>query len=190
MNIIFSLVSILAVAFGILWLSGMVTMDSLTKSNIENISNDSDFSKLVSDPIEAAKEVKEKLTITSGETIDLSNQNLTETPESIFTQTEARTLNLSNNKLSGSLPGEIRFLKNLMVLNLSNNDFTGVPAEIGQLSNLAELDLSNNNLTGLPYELGNLSNLKVLNISGNAYSEADLAIIVAKLPDSVNIITD
>lgn len=122
--------------------------------------------------------------------IDLSNTGLTKTPMDVFGKTNTEELNLSQNSLTGSLPAEIRLLQILKVLNLSNNQFTGVPAEIGQLKNLEVLDLSNNKITGLPNELGNLSNLKILNLKGNAYSAADLAGITARLPKTVEVIVD
>jgi len=56
------------------------------------------------------------------------------------------------------------------------------------LSNLEILDLSNNQLTGLPYELGNLKNLKTLNLSGNNYAKQDLEIIKKGLDERVEII--
>lgn len=120
--------------------------------------------------------------------IDLSNQNLQKVPDYIFTQTSLKELNISNNKLTGSIQAEIRHLQNLTILNLSNNQMTGIPAEIGQLHGLQVLDLSNNQLTNLPYELGNLQNLKTLNISGNNYSEHDLNIIQKNLPKNIHII--
>lgn len=123
-----------------------------------------------------------------GESLDLSNQKLENIPASVFEKTNLEELNVSGNYLTGSIPGEIRFLKDLKILKVSNNQMTGVPAEIGQLQNLEILDLSNNQLTGLPYELGNLRNLKVFNISGNNYSDLDLAIIEQELPETVNII--
>lgn len=122
-------------------------------------------------------------------TLDLSNKGLTKTPSSVFEETGTVMLDLSHNRLEGSLQAEIRFLKNLKTLDLSYNNFTGVPAEIGQLSNLEVLNLSHNKITGLPYELGNLQNLKVLNLSGNAYSEYDLGIIKNALPKNTTIIT-
>ncbi len=122
--------------------------------------------------------------------IDLSNTGLTKTPMDIFSKTNTEELDLSTNSLTGSLPAEVRLLQNLKVLNLSGNQFTGVPAEIGQLKNLEVLDLSNNKITGLPNELGNLSKLKVLNLSGNDYSATDLAIIKARLPNTVKIVVD
>ncbi len=121
-------------------------------------------------------------------TLNLGDQQLTTVPDYVFKETSLEGLNLSNNQLTGAIPGEIKQLTLLKILDLSDNQLTGVPAEVGQLANLEVLDLSNNQLTGLPYELGNLSKLKVLDISGNNYSEADLAIIKSKLPATVTIL--
>jgi len=121
-------------------------------------------------------------------TLNMSGQELTKLPTSLFERTDLVILNLSHNALTGALPAEIRHLRNLTWLDLSYNQFTGVPAEIGQLSNLRHLDLSHNRLTGLPYELGNLHNLEVLDLTGNDYSEADLAIIRASLPTTTRIL--
>lgn len=129
-------------------------------------------------------------TVNTQSTLNLSGQSLTKTPSYVFDLAALEQLNLSNNSLEGSLQAEVRLLKNLKILDLSNNKFTGVPAEIGQLKNLEVLDLSNNNITGLPNELGNLSNLKRLNLQGNEYAEADLAGIKAKLPSSVEVLVD
>lgn len=122
--------------------------------------------------------------IKTGVTENLSGKNLTKMPMSTFDQKDIEVLDISNNQLTGALPGEIRFLKNLKVLKANNNLMTGVPAEIGQLSNLEILDLSNNQLTGLPNELANLKNLKTFNISGNNYSEQDLNYIKERLPNT------
>mgnify|MGYP002639880427 CR=1 FL=1 len=120
--------------------------------------------------------------------LNLSNQNLSQIPAYVFGQTDLEKLDVSNNQISGAIQAEIRQLSNLIILDASDNQMTGVPAEIGQLDNLQILDLSNNQLTGLPYELGSLQNLKTLNISGNNYSELDLGIIQDKLPKDTIII--
>lgn len=121
--------------------------------------------------------------IAQGTKLELNNQGLTKLPDYVLKRTDLQELNISNNKLTGALPAEIRFLSNLQVLNMSHNSLTGVPAEVGQLNNLQILDLSYNQLTGLPYEIGNLKNLKKLILTGNNYSEADLAIILQSLPN-------
>ena len=126
---------------------------------------------------------------TTGVTLDLSGKGLTKAPSYIFNMTNLVRLDLSHNSLDGALQAEVGKLKNLKILDLSNNKFTGVPAEVGRLENLETLDLSNNLLTGLPYELGNLSKLKLLDVSGNNYSEADLAKIKASLPSSTVVRT-
>ena len=99
-------------------------------------------------------------------------------------------IDLSGRNLTGSLKAEIRLLQQLEVLNISDNDLTGIPAEIGQLSQLRVLDLSNNPFTGLPLELGNLENLEVLDLTGTDYAVQDLEAIKESLPASVEIRVD
>lgn len=115
--------------------------------------------------------------------LNLSHKNLERVDMSVFDKINLTELNVSYNLLTGALPSQIGKLKNLKILNASNNQMTGVPAEIGQLDNLEMLDLSNNQLTGLPNELANLKNLKTLNLSGNQYSEQDLSVIRDRLPN-------
>jgi len=120
--------------------------------------------------------------------LDLSNQNLQKIPEYVFNQKDLEELDVSNNRLTGAIQSQVGQLKNLRVLNASDNQMTGVPAEVGQLVKLQILNLSNNQITGLPNELGNLQNLNNFNISGNNYSEMDLSGILQKLPKDINII--
>lgn len=129
-----------------------------------------------------------EINLVESNSLDLSSQNLQKLPQSALSDTSLELLDISDNELTGALPSEIGKLKNLRVLDASNNEMTGVPAEVGQLTNLEVLNLSNNKLTGLPYELGNLKNLNTLNLSGNDYSTQDLEIIKKGLPQDVEII--
>lgn len=152
---------------------------TIAQNNLSNNTN-SDLPNNTNNKNETPKEN----TVASGKTINLSNQKLDKVPSYVFNQTNTESLDLSNNLLTGALPGEIRFLKNLKVLKANNNLMTGVPAEVGQLNELETLDLSNNQLTGLPNELGNLKNLKTMNLSGNNYSQQDLDYIKQRLPNT------
>lgn len=122
--------------------------------------------------------------VSNATSLDLSGQGLTSVPLYVFSMTSLEELDLSNNNLTGALPGEIRFLENLRVLDVSDNNMTAVPAEIGQLKNLEELDYSNNAVTGLPLELGNSSALQLFNLTGNYPSQQDLGAIKEHLPET------
>ena len=135
-------------------------------------------------PLEAEDSLMEPALMT----VNRSGQNLTKMPKDILSMTRLQQLDLSNNKITGALPAEIRHLSNLEVLNISNNTMTGLPAELGQLSKLRILNAANNQLTGIPHELGNLQQLEILDLSGNDISESDLNIIRERLPASTRII--
>lgn len=123
-----------------------------------------------------------------GSHLDLSASELTKVPDNVFRISGLTVLNVSHNRITGSIQTEIGKLVNLQVLDASYNQMTGVPAEIGHLSELEMLNLSNNRLTGLPHELGDLKKLKTLDISGNKYSVQDLKYIKSRLPPEANII--
>lgn len=129
-------------------------------------------------------------TIERTTSLNISGQNLTRVPDDVFENRDLVELDVSNNQIGNTLQAEVRNLTALRVLDLSDNEFTGVPAEIGLLSQLEVLDLSNNNLTGLPHELGKLSNLRTLDLRGNAYSETDLAAIEASLSSTTVVVVD
>ncbi|MED6165420.1 hypothetical protein PIB30_099355, partial [Stylosanthes scabra] len=83
-------------------------------------------------------------------------------------------LDLSQNHLSGILPGELGNLSNLQVLNLKMNKLNGTittPFQNGQLQKLLTLNLSMNSLTGsIPSQISSLSNLRFLHLQQNNLS--------------------
>ncbi|PIN23731.1 Serine/threonine protein kinase [Handroanthus impetiginosus] len=78
-------------------------------------------------------------------------------------------LDLSSNKLGGILPGEVGFLKQLRILNVTQNSFQGtIPSNLSCCRHLQELDLSYNFMSGIiPENLGLLSNLRYLAVDHN-----------------------
>ncbi len=62
---------------------------------------------------------------------------------------ELKVLNLSGNRLTGSIPAGLNYLRGLNTINLSRNRLTGeIPEDITDLHFLYTLDLSHNFLTG------------------------------------------
>ncbi|KAG9141493.1 hypothetical protein Leryth_001922 [Lithospermum erythrorhizon] len=137
--------------------------------------------------------------------LNLSNNHFTGNPT--FSALERlRTVDLSNNMLSGLLPVGISALHNLKVLMLKRNRFSGmipydigycphlnridfsdnlfngvVPDSIQMLKSLTYLDLSNNLLGGnFPVWIGKLSSLEFLDFSGNGL-EGSLPVSIGDL---------
>ena len=102
-------------------------------------------------------------------------------------------INLSGNKLDGSIPGEIGLLSTLRVLDLRNNFISGpIPPEIGNLSNLRTLLLDGNtHLNGsIPPEIGNLSNLEHLILSTHDGDGSEISgTLPVELGQLTNLIT-
>lgn len=78
-------------------------------------------------------------------------------------------LDLSDNRLSGSLPESIEKMVRLTYLHVSGNQLTGrLPESIGNMS-LRELGLYGNRLSGrLPESIGQMSKLVYMNLGMNS----------------------
>ncbi|CAL4899322.1 unnamed protein product [Urochloa decumbens] len=83
--------------------------------------------------------------------------------------TALTAIDLSNNKLDGTIPELVGNLVSLHILNLSHNAFTGnIPSKLGKMGQLESLDLSWNHFSGeIPQELANLTFLETLDLSNN-----------------------
>ncbi|PKI57101.1 hypothetical protein CRG98_022495 [Punica granatum] len=81
-------------------------------------------------------------------------------------------LDLSCNNLTGSIPQEIGYMINLLILNLSNNHLMGpIPSTFSGLKQIESLDLSYNRLTGkIPPQLTELSFLSIFTVAHNNLS--------------------
>ncbi|KAL2529395.1 disease resistance family protein/LRR family protein [Forsythia ovata] len=78
-------------------------------------------------------------------------------------------IDLSSNKLVGTIPQQFSDMRSLVFLNLSRNHLTGnIISNIGQMETLEWLDLSRNHLSGeIPNSLALLHFLSVLDLSYN-----------------------
>jgi len=79
-------------------------------------------------------------------------------------------MNLAGKKLGTSLPQSSSYyssLTTLILLDLSNNDFSGSVPPIGQLTSLQTLELEGNSFTGPLPQLAGFASLTVVNFQEN-----------------------
>ncbi|XP_021891861.1 probably inactive leucine-rich repeat receptor-like protein kinase At3g28040 [Carica papaya] len=103
-------------------------------------------------------------------TLDLSHNAFSgSVPEGILALHNLKELLLQGNQFEGPLPVDIGMCPHLNTLDFSNNLFTGaIPDSVQRLNSLAFLSLSNNRLMGdFPPWIANLSNLVYLDFSKN-----------------------
>jgi len=83
-----------------------------------------------------------------------------------------KNIDMSSNKLNGTIPDIGQWGDNLNLIEFDNNYLTGsIPSSIGRVSTLKWLSFSNNTITGsIPSEIGNMTTLTVLVIADNDIS--------------------
>uniref|UniRef100_A0ACD5V6Z2 Uncharacterized protein n=1 Tax=Avena sativa TaxID=4498 RepID=A0ACD5V6Z2_AVESA len=107
-------------------------------------------------------------------------------PDELFNATSLVYLSFPTNDLHGVLDGaRIINLRNLAILDLGGNDFSGnIPNSIGELERLEELHLDNNNMSGeLPTALNNCKNLITIDLKSNNFSGKLTKVNFSNLPN-------
>ncbi|KAF7068003.1 LOW QUALITY PROTEIN: hypothetical protein CFC21_073803 [Triticum aestivum] len=105
--------------------------------------------------------------------LDLSHNELAGSiPVNIKLLKELHALLLHDNLIRGSIPPVLANLTKLRLLMLHDNQVSGeIPRQIGEMGNLVSLNLSNNYLVGpIPCEIGHLKHLLKLDLSRNDLS--------------------
>lgn len=108
------------------------------------------------------------------EEVRLAANNLSGKIPSLMHLYNLRSLDLSHNELTGSIPSSIGYLTRLSYLNLSRNQFTGeVPSSLAFIWSLERIILDDNpGLSGvLPINLIHQSRLNILGFSGTNVCE-------------------
>jgi KaiC/GvpD/RAD55 family RecA-like ATPase len=118
--------------------------------------------------------------------INASENNLTNFPGFIFSHPELEHLDLSYNRLA-SLPEAIGELGCLETLNLRRNELRELPEAIGKLAVLSSLDLGYNRLAALPESVNGLARLERCNIQGNTFKTLPERIVRIAKPKQLTL---
>ncbi|KAE8678694.1 putative LRR receptor-like serine/threonine-protein kinase [Hibiscus syriacus] len=103
------------------------------------------------------------------QSLDLSNNKITALPSDLWSLGSLKILNLSSNRISGSLPNNIGNFGMLEVVDLSDNNFSGeMPTAISSLLSLQTLKLAGNGFEGsIPTGILSCRSLVSLDLSSN-----------------------
>ncbi|KAG6673438.1 hypothetical protein I3842_16G112500 [Carya illinoinensis] len=104
--------------------------------------------------------------------LDLSNNQITGLSSDLWSLGSLRSLNLSSNRISGSLPNNIGNFGMLEIFDLSSNNFSGeIPATISSLVSLQVLKLDRNSFEqSIPSGIKNCQSLVTIDLSSNRLS--------------------
>ena len=114
--------------------------------------------------------------MTSLEVLQISSTSLSGSfPSTLGALRQLKVIDASNNILSGSIPNSISCLSNLEELILNNNHFSGAPVGIKSLKNLNVLHIDDNSFTGpiaavIDLDRNIQQRLSVVGISNNIFS--------------------
>ena len=91
-------------------------------------------------------------------------------PDELFDSLQLRTIDISKNKLNGTVPILIEQLKNIENIRFNENQIGGsLPPEIFSLTRIKVLMMQSNKLTGsIPTSVGTLHNLTLLILNHNS----------------------
>ncbi|CAL9005604.1 unnamed protein product [Prunus brigantina] len=113
-------------------------------------------------------------TLSQASYLDLSNNKISGSLSFLCASADMilAYLNLSSNSFAGELPDCWSHLENLVMLDLSNNAFSGkIPMTIGSLFQMQTLKLRSNRFVGeLPSSLKNCTSLEVIDLGDNKLS--------------------
>jgi Leucine-rich repeat (LRR) protein len=144
-----------------------ILSSSLTSANFEN--------NLISDDLSFLDENGFFTThdLASLKSLSLSNNQLTGTiPNAIAGLSGVENLKISGNDLFGSIPIAFASLTNLRIAMLNDNLFSfRVTDNLNNLKFLTELDLSNNQIEALPDDFDGMDVLRILNLRNNLLTE-------------------
>ncbi|CAA0809874.1 Leucine-rich receptor-like protein kinase family protein [Striga hermonthica] len=115
--------------------------------------------------------------------ISLDNKSLSGTiSPSISALKNLTSLVLPYNRISGALPTELQSCVNLKKMNVSGNYLNGTVPDLSSLKNLEVLDLCDNDFTGpFPAWLGNLTSLTSLSLGDNDFDEGEIPDTIGNL---------
>jgi len=130
--------------------------------------------------------------------LDLKNCGLNKFPDEIFNYPDIKTIDLSNDSYCDEnmkntlkvIPESISKLRNLIKLNLSDNQITSIPEEIIKLRSLKYLDVSKNKLTHLSEKIANMPSLQILNLEENPFDFLPPEIIARGIESIRNFIKE
>ena len=100
----------------------------------------------------------------------LKGRKLRHVPEALTKLTDVEVLDLSDNQLTG-LPEELMNLNQLKALLLSDNKLEELPGSVSRLKTLTTLDVAYNGIKTVPETISNLNQLTTLNLSFNELQE-------------------